>query len=100
MTTVYVTAPESAAPEIASTLVEEELAACVNRFDCRSTYRWENDVVLDEEVALVIKTTADRYEEIEARVEALHPHDVPCIERFDESDRSDPFSAWIAETVR
>ncbi len=100
MTTVYVTAPESAATELATTLVEEGLAACVNRFDCRSTYRWENDVVHDQEVALVIKTTAERYEEIKARIEALHPHDVPCIERFDESDRSKPFSAWIAESVR
>ncbi len=100
MTTVYVTAPKSAAPEIASELVESELAACVNRFDCRSTYRWEGDVVHEEEVALLIKTTADRYEDVESRIEALHPHDVPCIERFDESDRVAPFSAWVDESVR
>lgn len=99
MTTVYVTAPPSAAPDIATTLVEENLAACVNRFECHSTYRWDGDVVREEEVVLVVKTTADRYEDVEDRIEAIHPYDVPCIERFDETDRADPFGEWIVESV-
>ena len=37
MPTAYITAPPEAA-DLASTLVEERLAACVNRVDCRSTY--------------------------------------------------------------
>jgi periplasmic divalent cation tolerance protein len=99
MTTVYVTAPPSAATEIATTLVEAELAACVNRFECRSTFRWEGDVVREEEVALVIKTTADRYEALKSRIEAIHPHDVPCIGRFEEADRADGFAEWVGESV-
>lgn len=100
MTTVYVTAPPSVAPEIATALVEERLAACVNRFECRSTYRWDGDVVRDEEIALLIKTTDEGYDAVEDRIEDLHPHDVPCIERFDEADRADAFGAWITESVR
>lgn len=100
MTTVYVTAPPSIAPEIATALVEERLAACVNRFECRSTYRWDGDVVRDEEIALLIKTTDEGYDAVEDRIEDLHPHDVPCIERFDEADRADAFGAWITESVR
>lgn len=100
MTTVYVTVPSAAASEIATTLIETELAACVNQFDCRSTYRWDGEVVREEEVALLIKTTADRYDDLKSRVESIHPHDVPCIERFDERDRAAPFAEWIGESVQ
>ncbi len=100
MTTVYVTAPPTAAEDIAETLIEERLAACVNRFECRSTYRWEGDIVHDEEVALIIKTTAERYGVLKTRIESIHPHDVPCIERFDESDRLKPFAEWIEDSVQ
>ncbi|WP_254841169.1 divalent-cation tolerance protein CutA [Natronomonas marina] len=99
MATAYVTAPPSAADEIATALVEERLAACVNRLDCRSTYRWEGEVVDDSEVVLLAKTTATRYEELRERVVELHPHDVPCIERFEETDAFEPFAEWVEESV-
>ncbi|MEF8809188.1 divalent-cation tolerance protein CutA [Natronomonas sp.] len=99
MPTVYITAPPSAAPELAETLVEERLAACVNRFDCRSTFRWEGDIVREDEVILLAKTTDDRYGDLEARVVDLHPYDVPCIERFDEDVAFDPFDEWLHDCV-
>jgi periplasmic divalent cation tolerance protein len=100
MPTAYITAPPSAAPELAETLVEERLAACVNRFDCRSTFRWEVDIVHEDEVVLLAKTTDDRYPELEARVAEMHPYDVPCIERFDESDTIEAFGGWLLDSVR
>jgi periplasmic divalent cation tolerance protein len=99
MPTVYITAPPEAATELSRTLVEERLAACVNRVDCASTYRWDGEVHDDEEVILLAKTTADRYEALADRVESLHPYDVPCIERFEEADVLDAFADWRAESV-
>jgi len=99
MPTVYVTAPESTADELAATLVDERLAACVNAVDCRSTYRWEGAVTTDDETILLIKTTDEASDRLVARIEELHPYDVPCIERFDERDVADRFGAWIAESV-
>lgn len=99
MPTVYVTAPPDAAPELARTLVEERLAACVNRVDCQSTYWWDGEVHDDEEVILLAKTTEDRYEALAERVEALHPYEVPCIERFEETDVLASFAEWRAESV-
>ncbi|SEH46880.1 CutA1 divalent ion tolerance protein [Halopenitus malekzadehii] len=43
------TVPRDHAKRIAETVVAERLAACVNRVPCRSTYRWDGDVVTDEE---------------------------------------------------
>jgi periplasmic divalent cation tolerance protein len=99
MATLYVTAPEDAGADIAATLVEERLAACVNRVDCRSTYRWEGEVVADDEVLLFVKTTEEGADAATDRIVSLHPYDVPCVERFDEADVIPAFGEWIAESV-
>ncbi len=99
MPTAYVTAPVDAAEELASELVERRLAACVNVVACDSTYRWEGDVVREPERILLAKTTAEAYPELRDAIERLHPYDVPCIERFDEDDVSDPFAEWVASSV-
>jgi periplasmic divalent cation tolerance protein len=99
MPTAYVTAPPEEAPEIAETLVEERLAACVNRFPCTSVYRWDGEVHRDDEVILLAKTTEDSFDQLVERVEELHPYDVPCIERFEEADVLESFAEWRDEEV-
>jgi len=97
--TAYVTAPRDAAPDLARRLVDARLAACVNVVDCISTYRWDGAVHENDESILLAKTTADRYAELVDRVVEWHPHDVPCIERFDTSDAHGPFAAWCEDAV-
>lgn len=99
MATAYVTAPPEAAERIARTLVEERLAACVNSVDCDSVYRWDGAVHEEGEVILLAKTTDERYPELCERVLELHPHDVPCIERFDEDGVLEAFADWRAGAV-
>lgn len=99
MPTVYITAPTEAAREIAQTLVDERLAACVNRVPCDSVYRWEGAVHTDAEEILLAKTTDDRYDELRERVVDIHPYDVPCIERFDEAAVLESFGTWRRESV-
>lgn len=99
MPTVYITAPSETAPSLARTLVEDRLAACVNRIPCRSTYRWNGEVIDDDEEILLAKTTDERYPDLVDRVEAEHPYDVPCIERFEEADVLPTFEDWITEST-
>ena len=99
MATLYATAPETAAESIARTLIEERLAACVNRVDCASTYRWEGEIHEDDEEILLVKTTDGRAAKAADRIETLHPYEVPCIERFDEDDALDAFADWRANAV-
>lgn len=98
MPTAYVTAPPEAGATLAEQLVEERLAACVNVLDCRSVYRWEDEVHDDEEVVLLAKTTDERYADLVAHVLAEHPYDVPCVERFEE-DPVPAFAEWRADCV-
>jgi periplasmic divalent cation tolerance protein len=99
MPTVLVTAPPDDADDIARTLVEDRLAACVNRVACDSVYRWDGAVHDDPEVILLAKTTDDACDDLLARVRDLHPYDVPCIERFDETDVLPTYADWRDEVV-
>ncbi|AEH37856.1 divalent-cation tolerance protein CutA [Halopiger xanaduensis] len=99
MPTVYITAPPDRADELAERLVDERLAACVNRLSTTSTYRWEGEIHHDDEVVLLAKTTDEAYDDLADRVRELHPYDVPCIERFDEADLLESFAEWRAESV-
>jgi periplasmic divalent cation tolerance protein len=94
MPTVLVTAPPDSADDIARTLVEERLAACVNRVACDSVYRWEGELHDDAETILLAKTTDEAYDDLVARVREVHPFDVPCIERFDETDVLPAYADW------
>lgn len=99
MPTAYITAPSDTAADLAELLVEERLAACVNRFPCTSVYRWDGHVVHDDEVILLAKTTDSVWGRLVERIKAEHPYDVPCIERFDEAGMTDLFGEWIREEV-
>src|SRR5271165_692672 len=65
------------AEQLASTLVERRLAACVNIVGpIRSIYRWKGAVEREQEYLLVIKTTADRSAELEVVFAELHPYEL------------------------
>ena len=69
---------EASAQAIADALVEERLAACVNRLaGVHSTYRWKGEVCREPEHMLLIKTTGGRLEAVKQRVLALHPYELP-----------------------
>ncbi len=71
---------EREAETIATVLLEERLAACVNvTSPVRSLYRWEGRIADDREWQLIIKTQARLFESLATRVRALHSYDVPEI---------------------
>jgi periplasmic divalent cation tolerance protein len=94
---VLTTMPDDDRAEaVARTLVEERLAACVNvHAPMVSTYRWKGQVERDAERQLVIKTTGDRLSDVEARLRALHPYELPELVVIAASG-SDPYAAWVA----
>ncbi len=99
---VFCTCPdESVADRIAMALVEERLAACVNRVPgVVSTYRWQGSVHRDAEVQLLIKTTRDRFVALRDRILTLHPHELPEIVAVDIALGSTLYLAWIEAETR
>ena len=74
---VYITtsSPEEA-ERIATDLVEQRLAACVNILaPITSVYQWEGRMCSEQEIPLIAKTEDDRFEALAARVRAAQVHD-------------------------
>jgi periplasmic divalent cation tolerance protein len=66
------------AQSLAQTLVAERLAACINVMPgVVSVYRWQDKIETETEVLLISKTTERQVAALAARIETLHPYDVP-----------------------
>ena len=89
------------ADRIARTIVEQRLAACVNRLaPVESVYRWQGAIERATEVPLLIKTTRERYAEIEQAIRALHPYDVPEIIAMPVSAGLASYLRWVADETQ
>jgi periplasmic divalent cation tolerance protein len=83
------------ARDLARTLVEERLAACVNVHSSMiSTYRWKDIVEVEPERQIVIKTTRSRLTAIETRLRTLHPYEVPEFVVLD-ATASSAYDRWV-----
>jgi periplasmic divalent cation tolerance protein len=98
---VLCTCPDEAtATGIATALLAEELAACVNCVPgIRSMYRWEGQIRDDAEVLLVIKTTGARYGALETLVRARHPYELPEIIALPVVAGARDYLNWIGQAT-
>jgi periplasmic divalent cation tolerance protein len=91
----------AAAERIAAALVEERLAACAQVVGpVRSTYRWRGAVERADEWLCQLKTTAERWPDVEARVRTLHSYETPEIVAVPIVAGSPAYLAWIDAEVR
>ncbi|WP_423823387.1 divalent-cation tolerance protein CutA [Salinisphaera sp. SPP-AMP-43] len=96
---VYVTTPDHAvAKRIAAALIEHHEAACVNIVaGMESVYRWQGQVETDQECLLLIKTRRERLNDIDARLDTLHPDDVPERIAVPIVDGATAYMQWLHE---
>jgi periplasmic divalent cation tolerance protein len=94
---IFCTCPDAeSAARIARTLVDERLAACVNRLPgVTSVYRWQGEVHEDSEVLLLIKTRGELFEPLRARLVALHPYEVPEVIALEVAAGHAPYLDWL-----
>ena len=98
---VYTTWPSIVEAEKAGrSLVERQLAACVNILPGMiSHYRWQGAIERAEEVVMIIKTRASLAEPVRAAVKGMHSYSTPAILVLPlESVDSDYLSWLLAET--
>ena len=86
--------------EIARSLINNKLAACVNVIDgLRSIYFWEGKVEEGSEALLVIKSRRDRLDELIRHVRERHPYRVPEIIALPIIGGFSDYLRWIDETL-
>lgn len=92
-----ITAPAEVAEQIANSLVQEDLAICVNIIDqLLSIYKWEGQVERAHESLLIAKTTTEKTEELIERVREIHPYEVPEVITFDIDDGNPDYLDWLS----
>jgi len=99
---VMCTFPSAAeARQIGTQLIELQAAACVNLVPAvESIYRWDEEVKDTTEVLALIKTTANNFPELQARIDALHPYDVPEVIAVPIERGAPAYLSWISAVTR
>ena len=87
------------AERIGRTVVEEQLAACVNILGpIRSIYRWKGTIESADEIAAIFKTTLAQADSLITRIAGLHSYDVPCIATWPIDKILAGYAAWVEDS--
>ena len=93
-------ADETVARQISETLIGERLATCINRISgLRSSYLWNGALQDEPEILLMIKTTDARIGELEARLKAIHPYELPELLVLPVLGGNDRYLEWVRQGV-
>ncbi len=90
------------AKTVARYLVGQRMAACVNiQPGVKSYYHWEGVIRQANEVTLMVKTTRERFSEVESAIKALSPYELPEIVALPVTQGLPAYLEWVrAETRR
>lgn len=99
---VFVTASSAdEAERIGQVVVDSRLAACANILQgVRSIFRWDNKVNVESECLIIMKSTLDRFSDLEAAIRQHHSYSVPEIIALPIIAGSIPYLEWITGETR
>jgi periplasmic divalent cation tolerance protein len=101
-TVIFVTTTDKKeAEKIASFLIKEKLAACVNIIEkINSLFRWQGKVDNAKETLLIIKTRRALVPKLIKKVKSLHSYDVPEIIALPIIAGNKEYLQWLNESTR
>ncbi|MGH3311051.1 MAG: divalent-cation tolerance protein CutA [Streptomyces sp.] len=98
LTVLTTTDSEEKARGLAAGAVRERVAACAQiSAPVLSLYRWEGAVQTDPEWQVLFKTSAARYDALEAYLREAHDYDVPEIIATPVVRGGADYLVWVAE---
>jgi len=99
MLVVLTTTPNMEEAEaLARKIVEARLAACVQVLPpMKSFYFWENEIQVDSEHLLLIKTLPEKFDELKDFIEAHHSYSVPEIVALSAEKVSESYLGWMKD---
>ncbi len=89
------------ADAIGKKLLEKRLAACVQtEGPVSSSYWWKGKMETADEWRCIIKTTAEKYDEVERSIRSMHPYEEPEIIGLSIATGSATCLDWIEDSIR
>ncbi|MDR2462898.1 MAG: divalent-cation tolerance protein CutA [Verrucomicrobiales bacterium] len=94
---IFCTVPDAdSGRRLADVLLSEKAAACVSLSAAvESHYVWQGKRETAAEVQLLIKTTAERYADVQRLILANHPYECPEIAAVSVEEISPAYLAWL-----
>ncbi len=92
-------ASDDDARTLASTLLDQQLAACVQVMPIHSYYTWEGAQQSEPERLLLVKTRRALYGDVEAALRAVHKYDTPEIVCLPVVAGSAAYLGWIDQVT-
>ena len=101
LTVLTTTDTAEKAETLAHGAVAARVAACAQvSGPVTSVYRWEGEVRTDREWQVLLKTTAARYDDLEAYLRSAHDYDTPEIIATPVVRGGADYLAWVADETR
>jgi periplasmic divalent cation tolerance protein len=98
---VFVTVQRDKAKDLATEIVENRMAACVNIIErVRSVYRWKGKITNDDEAMLVIKTATKKVESLIKFVKENHTYDIPEVLSLNIAEGNPDYLDWLDEETK
>ncbi len=99
--TLCTTDSHDSAKMLARSLVEKKLVACVNIVpNMTSVYSWQGQIHEDQEWLMLIKSTAERLNDIKNAISAIHPYDSPELISINIEDGLPDYLKWVQDSVK
>ncbi|MFC6062023.1 divalent-cation tolerance protein CutA [Streptomyces ochraceiscleroticus] len=101
LTVLTTTDAAQKAEALARGAIEARLAACAQvSAPVTSVYRWDGGIETSEEWQVLLKTTGNRYQELEEYLRGAHDYDTPEIIATPVIHGAVDYLAWIQEETR
>ena len=96
---VTTVADRTQAEQLAATLLEQRLAACVQIAPCTSFYRWQGAIEQGEEQVCTIKSRRDLFGKLCRVIRANHSYQVPEILASPVVAGAEGYLSWLEQEL-
>ncbi|KAG0435651.1 Protein CutA, chloroplastic [Dictyocoela muelleri] len=93
------TKTKECAEKIMKDLIERKYASCIHMIPIKSSYLWENKMVMDSEIVLNIATTDKYIKNIEDFVKNNGEYEIPHFMVFKPIYTSASYDKWINDSL-
>ncbi|XVN42459.1 MAG: divalent-cation tolerance protein CutA [Candidatus Rickettsia vulgarisii] len=83
--------------QIAASLLENNLAACVQVDNIVSHFKWKGVISQESEYRIMIKAKSNNYNNIEKTIIKLHNYELPQIIKLDIQGGLPQYLSWVAQ---
>ena len=99
MKMIYITLNnESEAEQVGRHLLERKLTNCVNYFPITCIYNYNDEIVKEPEVVLIVKTHEEKYDAVMQATQQFINYD-NFIGQLEVSKVNDAFTAWLNQVA-